>query len=90
MCPSGWVPGGTYNACYKFVSNPAPWDKANALCKDMGGTLAVIDTEQKASFITGYMLIHGMYVLYFMYIFHGIWPLSHKNESFEALKVINL
>lgn len=33
--------------------------EAEGACRDMGGTLAVLDNEQKNVFIIGYMVMHG-------------------------------
>ena len=48
------------SSCYKFVSSPTKtWDQALGLCRDMGGDLAVVDSIQKSSYLTGYLLIHS-------------------------------
>ena len=58
-CPSGWI-SGTYQSCYKFVTTPMKtWTEAEGACRDMGGTLAVLDSERKTAFIIGYMVMHG-------------------------------
>ena len=56
-CLSGWVHGN--ESCYKFVSTPATWRVAQGTCRDMGGSLAVLDSARKNAFVTGYMLAHG-------------------------------
>lgn len=58
-CPSGWI-SSPCQSCYKFVTNPTKtWMEAEGACRDMGGTLAVLDNEQKNVFIIGYMVMHG-------------------------------
>lgn len=52
----GWVnaPGG---GCFKFVnSQRVTWEHAQAICRSEGGIgLAVMDTESKIAFTTGYL-----------------------------------
>jgi len=37
--------------CYKFHYEHKNWDDANAVCKTEGGTLAIVDTQDKWTFL---------------------------------------
>lgn len=71
-CESGWVPGIT-NGCYKFVTKPASWSKAEAACQNLSGALVTLDTETKAAFVAGYITFRGR---------------SNMNHRFTIFKLI--
>ena len=58
ICPDGWVPG-PINNCYKFVLTPkADYKGAQALCRDMGGELATLDSLNEILWMRGYRSFH--------------------------------
>ena len=46
-CPRGWY-DSQYGSCYKFVNTGKSWYNAKTTCSQLGGTLAIIDTQAKA------------------------------------------
>lgn len=56
-CKTGWVHGG--GSCYRFITTEVSWNKAQGICRDLGGQLAVVDNLEKSAFITGYLYLHS-------------------------------
>ncbi|KAF6033443.1 hypothetical protein EB796_008249 [Bugula neritina] len=57
-CPSGWI-AGPFTNCYKFViSQKVTWRAAQGLCRDMGGTLATLDSKNEIIWMRGYRSYH--------------------------------
>ena len=46
-CPRGWY-DGQYGSCYKFVNTGKSWYNGKTTCSQLGGTLAIIDTQAEA------------------------------------------
>ena len=48
-CEAGWHPSITGHTCYKFSRKGFSYLGAQAECKAVGGTLAIVDTLYKAN-----------------------------------------
>ena len=44
---------GVQNRCIKIVSTKLTWDAAMGTCRDLGGTLATLDTPSRNAFVIG-------------------------------------
>lgn len=38
------------------MSTPATWDQADGICKELGGKLVVLDTEERTAFVAGVLI----------------------------------
>ncbi|XP_077981826.1 cubilin-like [Glandiceps talaboti] len=53
QCPSGYEPGHN-DRCYKFVTDPLPWEEARDDCKETSdGDLVIIDDESEMNYLIG-------------------------------------
>lgn len=59
-CDGGWVRRPGSNSCYNFVTSKSlTWSSAQGLCKDMGGGLAIVETEEEIVWLRGYRSYHA-------------------------------
>lgn len=52
VCGAGWT-AGLQDTCFKIVPTRSTWDAAMGTCKDLGGSLATLDTQARNAFIIG-------------------------------------
>ncbi|XP_035164640.1 C-type lectin domain family 17, member A-like isoform X2 [Oxyura jamaicensis] len=53
-CPAGWLQ--FTKTCYFFSTNPKPWMDANASCAELGGQLAIVDSELENKFLANHIM----------------------------------
>lgn len=53
-CRDGWI-GGYGKRCYKIMSTPSTWSQASSICKELGGTLVVLNDERTTAFVVGFL-----------------------------------
>lgn len=60
-CSNGWIknPLAGSESCYKFVvDHKATWNKAQSMCHDLGGYLAILESKEEIVWIRGYRSFH--------------------------------
>ncbi|NXI73468.1 CL17A protein, partial [Anseranas semipalmata] len=53
-CPAGWQQFA--KTCYFFSTDMKPWMEAKASCAELGGQLAIVNTEQENKFVANHIM----------------------------------
>ncbi|NXK48021.1 CL17A protein, partial [Chauna torquata] len=53
-CPTGWQQFA--KTCYFFSTDNKPWMEAKASCAELGGQLAIVNTEQENKFLANHIM----------------------------------